>query len=1321
MNRAKKPVSVIMAVVMLIAAVFGMAVPVNPAEAASANLVANPGFEEGGANWVFNKAGVATNNVHSGARHANVNKGTGNYAMQQVVIPATGMYKFSGWFSTGGVGGKLSLRKSGGAELKSITIAAHTVYTFYEAADVPLNKGDTVELVVNGSGSNWVNFDDVLLIRDDSKHVNIVANPAFDQGSAYWNFSATARIITDDAHSVTNAVYIEAGARRGITQRIVVPVTGPYKLSAWISARSGGGMLGLNDSGGNPVRTITIPASAGYSEYVSDNIVLNENDVIELFVDSGAGPLKADDISLQFDLAHFPNTPPSAASVTASGKARVGSLLTGSYRFNDADSHNEGTSIYRWLYADTVGGAYSPIAGATAQTFIPTADLEGKLIKFEVTPVDQFGAAGVPVLSEATSRVDRNFIANPGFELDRDNWSFSGANIVNRTNSPTVKPYAGLVHGFTNAGTSNKISQTVTVPRTAVYYLSVRAFGEGAQGGVFGLKHAADGRDIAVVPIPVGTDYTLLEFSDFVLEQNDSVEIYVKGGTGGRVYADDFELVQDYGKPVPTFKNIVSFQVPGQFGNTVINKPDRTVSFKMPYGTDLTSIAPVISVSDGATLSPPSGTARNFSSPVAYTITAADGTQETWTVTAAVMNKTITIDSSNAKIKEAFTWAVPKALNYVQTGKRGLINKDERGTPTSINDYIPSYWAGYAHRYAFYARDMAHQTAGAHLIGLDEENLTMFRAFASTSNEARKWYTLWALNFDGSPFLLDYRGDNNFVREIPAVFELVEKAYQQYLWTGNDAYINDPVLWNFYTKAVTDFIELHDGKKPNGVAEGAENGGIFNGTPTYNERGEERLIEAGDGIATQYQAFVAYAKMLAVKGMNEEAARFEQKAAQLKAYFNEEWGVKEGVAEYVRGYDKAGTAFSGFGKEGSWFMPMKLITEPGPKNDAFLAYIDEMVQTPAEAPKNIEAYTYLPDTFFPYGKNDIAWKWMQYIIDRRDQPHEVRTQGTNGDYPEVSYTIIGHTVEGLMGIKPNAPGHGVATLSRLPSAIEWLELNHVPVGGHELKVKHEGATKTTLRHNEGQANLTWEAQFYGTADAISVNGQRRAAQHKTVNGVPVSYTTVVVQPGETVVAETAGLTGEAKATWTGAPEAELGASFELKYGLANTTGNVFAQDVTVTYDPELLEFVSASPLVNALSIVGQDTNTAGRVRLLAAAAGPGASANMNGELLLLRFKSKPAADSKSTAVRLAKVVVSTGEGVESELQGSEHTIRMYTRPTGDLNGDGRYSVGDLGIMSAHYGKTSASPDWSSVRRADLNQDGRIDIADIAELARLILQ
>jgi hypothetical protein len=421
--------------------------------------------------------------------------------------------------------------------------------------------------------------------------------------------------------------------------------------------------------------------------------------------------------------------------------------------------------------------------------------------------------------------------------------------------------------------------------------------------------------------------------------------------------------------------------------------------------------------------------------------------------------------------------------------------------------YFPCYWAGYTWRTAFYSRDFCHQAAGAHLLGLQEENLSMLRAFAATSTASRKWYPLWALNFDGSPFKLDYRGDNAFVREVPAVFELVEQCYRQHLWTGNPAYAKDPVLWDFCTKAVTEFIQLHDTRIPNGVAEGDGSGDIFRGSATYNEI-RSPLIEAGDGIACQYQALLAYARLQAARGEKSEAAASEKKAEQLRDLFNTKWGVQKDAENYVRGYDVHGQILTDFGLENSWFMPMKFITDPSPKTDAYLDFIARSVDSPQGRPANLEAISYLPGVFFPYNRVEDGWKWLEYVM---DQP--------NREYPEISYTVISHVVEGLLGLEPNAPGDSFLTVSRLPRAVSRAGVSNIPLGSHQIGVAHEGSSKSVAVHQSGSTPLVWNACFYGSHATVAVNGKKKTAALMLLHGVRASVVAIELLPGQSATAD----------------------------------------------------------------------------------------------------------------------------------------------------------------------------------------------------------
>ena len=51
---------------------------------------------------------------------------------------------------------------------------------------------------------------------------------------------------------------------------------------------------------------------------------------------------------------------------------------------------------------------------------------------------------------------------------------------------------------------------------------------------------------------------------------------------------------------------------------------------------------------------------------------------------------------------------------------------------------------------------------------------------------------------------------------------------------------------------------------------------------------------------------------------------------------------------------------------------------------------------------------------------------------------------------------------------------------------------------------------------------------------------------------------------------------------------------------------------------------------------------------------------------------------------------------------------------GDVNGDGKVDLKDIGIVARAFGATPSDPRWAPA--ADLNGDGRIDVKDISIVA-----
>ena len=76
--------------------------------------------------------------------------------------------------------------------------------------------------------------------------------------------------------------------------------------------------------------------------------------------------------------------------------------------------------------------------------------------------------------------------------------------------------------------------------------------------------------------------------------------------------------------------DIASFTFP-TFGNATISGTN--INITMPYGTNVTSLAPTYTLSYGATCTKASGSSQNFTSPVHYLVSASDGSVKDYTVT----------------------------------------------------------------------------------------------------------------------------------------------------------------------------------------------------------------------------------------------------------------------------------------------------------------------------------------------------------------------------------------------------------------------------------------------------------------------------------------------------------------------------------------------------------------------------------------------------------------------------------------------------------------------------------------------------------------
>ncbi|NOU98826.1 cohesin domain-containing protein [Paenibacillus planticolens] len=183
-----------------------------------------------------------------------------------------------------------------------------------------------------------------------------------------------------------------------------------------------------------------------------------------------------------------------------------------------------------------------------------------------------------------------------------------------------------------------------------------------------------------------------------------------------------------------------------------------------------------------------------------------------------------------------------------------------------------------------------------------------------------------------------------------------------------------------------------------------------------------------------------------------------------------------------------------------------------------------------------------------------------------------------------------------------------------------------------------------------------------------------------------------------------------------------GGSFDLTYGLRYVAGGIYAQDITLTFDSDKLEFDSAVSLKeNKISVVDISKQT-GKVRILAASLGEENANAANGDLIKLHWKVKANAQPGTAAVQLTNVVVSNGEGVETSLNAENHSeiviqsapvnkqplldliAQAQTKHDGAVEGTlpGQYKAGSKAALFTAIDAAKAVADSSSSTQANVD-------------------
>jgi hypothetical protein len=470
----------------------------------------------------------------------------------------------------------------------------------------------------------------------------------------------------------------------------------------------------------------------------------------------------------------------------------------------------------------------------------------------------------------------------------------------------------------------------------------------------------------------------------------------------------------------------------------------------------------------------------------------------------------LVLTSSDARLVEGFNWAKQQALAYVFEG-------DPVG---------PWYEAALPNREAFCMRDTSHQANGAHALGLTRHNANMLRRFAENISASKDWCSYWEIDRHNRPAPADYQSDADFWYNLPANFDILDCCYRMYLWTGDSAYLNDPVFLNFYDRTVDDYVRRWDlsldrimkrtramNQQKQGDSKRRFQGA--RGIPGYDE-GDEGYRVGIDLLGAQYAAYSAYAHIQDLRGDHARARVFQKKAEEVRAMVNTTWWNPKGQGFYSHINAKGKLQ----GRAGLDVL-YRGIPEVGPRVQGGL---DELLAAIRKEPslQLVELQSHQAEVLYRYGKPDAAYTQMMDLT---------RENRNRREYPEVSFSVVGATMTGLMGIEvvpamsltdhqaTDKVDMAVRTLSGL-GQVAWAELRHLTIRANELGVRHEGGSKSTLINQSGPT-LTWEAAFEGSHATLWLNGQPKKAhlQHLPTGRVTSSIR-VSVGAGESAIVAT---------------------------------------------------------------------------------------------------------------------------------------------------------------------------------------------------------
>ncbi|HVK86178.1 MAG TPA: hypothetical protein VM513_18790 [Kofleriaceae bacterium] len=207
-----------------------------------------------------------------------------------------------------------------------------------------------------------------------------------------------------------------------------------------------------------------------------------------------------------------------------------------------------------------------------------------------------------------------------------------------QVNGVTANDFTSPVEYTVTAADGSTQLYTVTVINSFSSSKDIIAF------SILGLDGIINGTSITLV-VPNGTDLTALI---------PTITITGASVSPGSLVPNDFTTPATYVVRAAdnttktytvtvltasqTAKDITRFTINGLDAIIATTSPTTgTIAINMPGGTDRTALSPVVTIT-GVSVTPASGQTVNFTNPVDYVVTAADGSTKTYTVTVGTVN-----------------------------------------------------------------------------------------------------------------------------------------------------------------------------------------------------------------------------------------------------------------------------------------------------------------------------------------------------------------------------------------------------------------------------------------------------------------------------------------------------------------------------------------------------------------------------------------------------------------------------------------------------------------------------------------------------------